>query len=64
MAVRIHLGSSNPPHPTEGKEEGISVYESTGTENGMLFSIHQACLNLMNQMCEIRKEQCRVGSTR
>ena len=30
----------------------------------MLFPIHQACLNLVNLMCEIRKEQCQVGNTK
>lgn len=31
------------------------VYESTDAENGMLFPIHQACLDLVNLMCETRK---------
>lgn len=49
---------------TEGKEEKLSVYESTDAENGMLFPIHQACLNLVDLMCETRKERCQVGNTR
>lgn len=49
---------------TEGKEESISVYESTDAENGMLFPIHQACLSLVNRMCETRKEQYQVDNTR
>ena len=43
---------------TEGKEENISVYESTDAENGMLFPIHQACLNLVDRMCETRSQKC------
>ena len=48
---------------TEGKEENISVYENTDEENGMLFPIHQACLNLVNRMCETRKSQSQVDNT-
>ncbi|CAD6586962.1 MAG: hypothetical protein ASARMPRED_002896 [Alectoria sarmentosa] len=46
---------------TESKDENISVYESTDAENGMLFPIHQACLDLVHQMCEIRKGQGQVN---
>ena len=38
------------------------MYESTDAGNGMLFPIHQACLDLVDRMCQIRKEQCQVGS--
>ena len=55
--------TSDPALPTtEGKEESISVYESTDAENGMLFPIHQACLNIVSLMCETRKEQYQVSN--
>lgn len=49
---------------TEGKEESLSVYESTDAENGMLFPIHQACLDLVSRLCETRsKGQRQVASS-
>ncbi len=48
---------------TDGKEKKSWVYENADRENGMLFPIHQACLNLVNRMCETRKEQGQEGST-
>ena len=41
---------------TEGKTEKLPVYESTDEENGMLFPIHQACLDIVDQFCERRKD--------
>lgn len=41
---------------TEGKTEKLPVYESTDEENGMLFPIHQACLDIVDQLCERRKD--------
>ena len=49
---------------TEGKEESIPVYESTDVGNGMLFPIHQACLDIVGRMCETRKDQCQADSSR
>lgn len=39
------------------------MYENTDNENGMLFPIHQACLELVNRMCETRKSQPQVDNT-
>ncbi|KAL9628894.1 MAG: hypothetical protein Q9164_007112 [Protoblastenia rupestris] len=50
------MGAGEPAiHTTTGKAEKTWVYEATDEANGMLFPIHKACLDLIDQLCQLRQ---------
>ena len=50
-------GAGEPPVPTTtGKPVKVTVYESTDrTGDGMFFPIHEACLDIIHRLCQIRE---------
>lgn len=54
----------DPNVPTsEGSMEGIPVYESSDEKDGMLFPIHQACLDLVDRICQFRYEHSKTQAS-
>ena len=51
------MGAGEPAIPTTaGKAEKTWVYEATDEANGMLFPIHKACLDMIEQLCQLRQQ--------
>lgn len=57
------MGAGEPAVPTvAGKTTKISVYEPADNANGMLFPLHQTCLNILQRLCQIRQAQNRAST--
>lgn len=57
------MGAGEPAVPTvAGKTTKISVYEPADNANGMLFPIHQTCLDILQRVCQIRQAQNRAST--
>lgn len=47
-----------PECPTiDGQRKKVTLYEAMDDLDGMLFPIHQACLDLIDRMCQIHQQQ-------
>lgn len=51
-------GIGEPSVPiVEGKQKKVTIFEPVDNVNGMFFPIHQACLDILQRMCQIRQAQ-------